>query len=146
MLVDMKISGASRKVLAQANRNGFFYVLDRANGKLLAANPYVKVNWADRDRHGHRQAGGVRGDEEACATVNDVEIWPSVLGGKNWTPMSWNPTTGLAYANTLNMSWPYQIAKQELQAAASGTSASNYARRHDAEERAARLPVRRSTR
>ncbi len=48
MLVDMKIDGATRKVLAQANRNGFFYVLDRANGKLLAANPYVKVNWADK--------------------------------------------------------------------------------------------------
>ena len=48
MLVDMKVDGAARKVLAQANRNGFFYVLDRANGKLLAANPYVKVNWADR--------------------------------------------------------------------------------------------------
>ena len=44
MLVDMKIDGKPRKVLAQANRNGFFYVLDRANGKLLAANPYVKVN------------------------------------------------------------------------------------------------------
>ena len=40
-------------------------------------------------------------------------MWPSVLGGKNWTPMSWNPSTGLAYANTLNMSWPYQIAKQD---------------------------------
>ena len=48
MLVDLKVNGEKRKVLAQANRNGFFYVLDRANGKLLAANPYVKVNWADR--------------------------------------------------------------------------------------------------
>ena len=36
-----------------------------------------------------------------------------MLGGKNWKPMSWNPATGLAYANTLNMSWPYQIAKQD---------------------------------
>jgi alcohol dehydrogenase (cytochrome c) len=42
-----------------------------------------------------------------------VEIFPSVLGGKNWTPMSWNPSTGLAYANTLNISWPYQLAKPE---------------------------------
>jgi glucose dehydrogenase len=48
MLVDLRIDGRTRKVLAQANRNGFFYVLDRADGKLLAANPYVKVNWADR--------------------------------------------------------------------------------------------------
>ena len=112
MLVDMKIAGATRKVLAQANRNGFFYVLDRANGKLLAANPYVKVNWADKID----MATGKPVESEATKKVRngeDVEIWPSVLGGKNWTPMSWNPTTGLAYANTLNMSWPYQIVKQD---------------------------------
>ena len=112
MLVDIDVNGSKRKVLAQANRNGFFYVLDRANGKLLAANPYVKVNWADKiDMVTGRPV-------ESAATKKvrageDVEIWPSVLGGKNWTPMSWNPATGLAYANTLEMSWPYQIAKPE---------------------------------
>jgi len=108
MLVEIK----GRKVLAQANRNGFFYVLDRANGKLLAANPYVKVNWADKID----LATGKPVESAATKKVRageDVEIWPSVLGGKNWTPMSWNPTTGLAYANTLNMSWPYQIVKQD---------------------------------
>ena len=112
MLVDMKVGGQTRKVLAQANRNGFFYVLDRANGKLLAANPYVKVNWADKID----MATGKPVESEATKKVRageDVQIWPSVLGGKNWTPMSWNPATGLAYANTLNMSWPYQIAKQD---------------------------------
>jgi alcohol dehydrogenase (cytochrome c) len=112
MLVDMKIGGQTRKVLAQANRNGFFYVLDRANGKLLAANPYVKVNWADKID----MATGRPVESEATKKVRageDVQIWPSVLGGKNWTPMSWNPATGLAYANTLNMSWPYQLAKQD---------------------------------
>jgi alcohol dehydrogenase (cytochrome c) len=112
MLVDLKVNGQTRKVLAQANRNGFFYVLDRANGKLLAANPYVKVNWADRidlatgkpvfsAKYNSVMAGG------------DEEISPSVLGGKNWMPMSWNPATGLAYANTLNLSWPYKFAKPE---------------------------------
>jgi len=108
MLVEIK----GRKVLAQANRNGFFYVLDRTNGKLLAANPYVKVNWADKID----MATGKPVESAATKKVRngeDVEIWPSVLGGKNWTPMSWNPGTGLAYANTLNMSWPYQIAKQD---------------------------------
>ena len=112
MLVDLKIDGQNRKVLAQANRNGFFYVLDRANGKLLAANPYVKVNWADKID----MVTGRPVESEATKKVRagaDVEIWPSVLGGKNWTPMSWNPATGLAYANTLEMSWPYQIAKPE---------------------------------
>ncbi len=112
MLVDMKINGATRKVLAQANRNGFFYVLDRANGKLLAANPYVKVNWADKID----LATGRPVESAVTKKMREgegVEIWPSVLGGKNWTPMSWNPATGLAYANTLNMSWPYKLAKQD---------------------------------
>ena len=112
MLVDIKVDGQNRKVLAQANRNGFFYVLDRANGKLLAANPYVKVNWADKiDLASGRPVESA--ETKKVRAGEDVTIWPSVLGGKNWTPMSWNPATGLAYANTLEMSWPYQIAKPE---------------------------------
>jgi alcohol dehydrogenase (cytochrome c) len=112
MLVDLKIDGVQRKVLAQANRNGFFYVLDRANGKLLAANPYVKVNWADKID----MATGRPVESAVFKRIRaggDEEVFPSVLGGKNWNPMSWNPATGLAYANTLNMSWPYQLAKPE---------------------------------
>ena len=112
MLVDMKINGANRKVLAQANRNGFFYVLDRANGKLLAANPYVKVNWADKiDMATGRPVESAV--TKSARAGGDVEVFPSVIGGKNWTPMSWNPATGLAYANTLNISWPYQLNKPE---------------------------------
>ena len=112
MLVDMKLNGQDRKVLAQANRNGFFYVLDRTNGKLLAANPYVKVNWADRiDMATGRPVESAQFKKVRAG--EDVEIWPSAIGGKNWQPMSWNPATGLAYANTLNMSFPYQIAKPE---------------------------------
>ena len=112
MLVDMKIDGAMRKVLIQANRNGFFYVLDRANGKLLAANPYIKVNWADRID----MATGKPVDSEVTKRIRaggDEVVFPSVIGGKNWNPMSWNPATGLAYGNTFNMSWPYQLAKPE---------------------------------
>ncbi len=112
MLIDLKVDGSMRKVLAQANRNGFFYVLDRATGKLLAANPYVKVNWADKID----MASGRPVESAVFKRVRaggDEEIFPSVLGGKNWEPMSWNPATGLAYANTLNISWPYQIAKPE---------------------------------
>jgi len=112
MLLDMKVNGKVRKVLAQANRNGFFYVLDRANGELLAANPYVKVNWAERIDLKTGRPVLTEVDRRARAG-EDVEIFPSVLGGKNWTPMSWNPATGLAYANTLNISWPYQLAKPE---------------------------------
>ena len=112
MLVDLKINGEKKKTLLQANRNGFFYVLDRTNGKLLAANPYVKVNWADRiDLASGRP---VESDvTKAIRAGEDKEVFPSVLGGKNWTPMAWNPKNGLAYANTLNISWPYQLTKAE---------------------------------
>ena len=112
MLVDMKIGGAVRKTLIQANRNGFFYVLDRTNGKLLAANPYVKVNWADRID----MATGRPVESAATKSVRaggDEHIFPSIIGGKNWNPMSWNPATGLAYGNTFNMSWPYKLVKPE---------------------------------
>ena len=91
MLVDMTIEGKPRKVLMQANRNGFFYVLDRANGKLIAANPYVKVNWADQHRPEDRPPVESEVDQGGARAAKNVEIWPSVLGGKNWTPMSWNP-------------------------------------------------------
>jgi alcohol dehydrogenase (cytochrome c) len=112
MLVEIKIDGKPRKVLAQANRNGFFYVLDRTSGKLLAANPYVKVNWADKiDMATGRPVESAL--TKSVRAGGDEMIWPSVLGGKNWTPMSWNPATGLAYANTLNIAWPYQLAKPE---------------------------------
>ncbi|MBP6903289.1 MAG: PQQ-dependent dehydrogenase, methanol/ethanol family [Burkholderiaceae bacterium] len=114
MLVDIKVAGKPglTKALVQANRNGFFYVLDRANGKLLAANPYVKVNWADKID----LASGRPVESEVTKRIRagaDEMVWPSVLGGKNWTPMSWNPATGLAYGNTLNIAWPYQLAKPE---------------------------------
>ena len=112
MLIDMDIGGAKRKVLAQANRNGFFYVLDRTNGKLLAANPCMKVKWADKID----MATGLPVESEVFKRIRaggDEEVFPPVLGGKNWQPMSCNPTTTLAYANTLNISWPYQLAKPE---------------------------------
>ena len=112
MLVDMKIRGATHKVLMQANRNGFFYVLDRASGKLLAANPYTKVTWADRID----MKTGKPVESAATKSIRaggDEQIYPSIIGGKNWNPMSWNPSTGLAYGNTFNMSWPYKLAKPE---------------------------------
>lgn len=113
MLVDMEINGAQRKVLAQANRNGFFYVLDRTDGKLLAANPYIKnLNWADKiDLKTGRPV-----ESEVTKRVRSgskEEIWPSAIGGKNWNPMSWNPETKLAYANTFNFGFPYEQAKPE---------------------------------
>jgi alcohol dehydrogenase (cytochrome c) len=100
VLADLTVEGKPTKVLMDANRNGFFYVLDRTNGKLLAANPYVKVNWAssiDMTTGKPIETDVTRDAREG----KKVTVYPSILGGKNWEPMSYNPQTGFAYANTL---------------------------------------------
>ncbi|TPQ41904.1 PQQ-dependent dehydrogenase, methanol/ethanol family [Bradyrhizobium guangdongense] len=107
VLADMNVDGKPTKVLMDANRNGFFYVLDRTNGKLLAANPYVKVNWAT----GIDMKTGKPIETEVATGAREgkkVTVYPSILGGKNWEPMSFNPQTGLAYANTLNFGGKYK--------------------------------------
>jgi alcohol dehydrogenase (cytochrome c) len=100
VLADLTVEGKPTKVLMDANRNGFFYVLDRTNGKLLSANPYVKVNWAS----GIDMATGKPIETDVTRDAREgkkVTVYPSILGGKNWEPMSYNPQTGFAYANTL---------------------------------------------
>lgn len=112
ILAQIPIEGKQRKVIMQANRNGFFYVLDRATGELLAANPFVdKINWAK----GIDLETGRPIDTEMTTHVRNtpemteaVDVWPSALGGKNWMPMSFDPGTGLAYANTNNFGMPYR--------------------------------------
>jgi len=115
ILADIKVKGKPTKVLMDANRNGFFYVLDRTNGKLLAANAYVKVTWAKGiDMETGRP---VETDVAAKARAGEkVVVWPSILGGKNWEPMSFNPNTGLAYANTLNFGGHYKAIPAEYKA------------------------------
>jgi alcohol dehydrogenase (cytochrome c) len=107
VLADINVEGKPTKVLMDANRNGFFYVLDRTNGKLLAANPYVKVNWAT----GIDMKTGRPIETDVATGAREgqkVTVYPSILGGKNWEPMSFNPQTGLAYANTLAFGGKYK--------------------------------------
>ncbi|MDF0519224.1 methanol/ethanol family PQQ-dependent dehydrogenase [Bradyrhizobium yuanmingense] len=107
VLADVNIDGKPTKTLMNANRNGFFYVLDRTNGKLLAANPYVKVNWAT----GIDMKTGRPIETDVSKDAREgkkVTVYPSILGGKNWEPMSFNPQTGLAYANTLAFGGRYK--------------------------------------
>ncbi|MEP4196357.1 MAG: PQQ-dependent dehydrogenase, methanol/ethanol family [Aliishimia sp.] len=91
-----------QKVLMQANRNGFFYVINRETGKLIAANKFVdRVNWAD----GIDIASGrpVESDvSEKLRAGEQVEYWPSALGGKNWSHMAFDGDRGTAFINTLN--------------------------------------------
>ena len=97
VLADLQIGGQSRKVMIQANKNGFLYVLDRTNCELIAANPYVRVNWATHidldtgrpvltDLYNQFIAG------------EEVSIWPS--RGSNAVPIAFNPNTGLVYTSS----------------------------------------------
>jgi alcohol dehydrogenase (cytochrome c) len=108
VLADMNVGGQPRKVVMQASRNGFFYVLDRTNGKLLAANKYVKVTWADRI---DMETGRPVWSEDTKKILNGVakiQNWPYIGGGTNWFPMSYSPLTGLAYVNTMNIGVEYE--------------------------------------
>ena len=99
MLADMEIDGKMRKVIMQAPKNGFFYVLDRQTGELLRANPYVTVNWAS---HIDMETGRpVENPDKDFLTGDSQWILPGPLGGHNWQSMSYNPNTGLVYIPAL---------------------------------------------
>ncbi|MFG1304715.1 PQQ-dependent dehydrogenase, methanol/ethanol family [Xanthobacter autotrophicus] len=93
-LATLAIDGAPRKILMQAPKNGFFYVIDRVNGKLISVNNYVDVNWAtgyDLD------TGRPIENPSARYPVGKQVVIPGALGAHNWQPMAFNPQTGLAY-------------------------------------------------
>ena len=108
VLADLTIGGMPRKVLMQAARNGFFYVLDRSSGKLLAANKYVKVTWADRVDMKTGRPVWSEDTKKILTGVAKIQNWPAINGGTNWFPMSYSPITGLAYVNTNNMGVEYE--------------------------------------
>ena len=116
VLADLPINGTNTKALMQANRNGFFYVLDRSNGKLLSATQYAKkVNWAS----GIDMKTGRPIDTPMTAALRKTEehtefidVWPSAFGGKNWMPMSFDPGRKLAYFNTINLGMKVKYVKQ----------------------------------
>ncbi|MEB2785581.1 PQQ-dependent dehydrogenase, methanol/ethanol family [Algoriphagus persicinus] len=94
ILADIEINGGMKKVLMQAPKNGFFYVIDRTNGKLISADPYTYVNWAK----GVDITSGrpIETDFSRYTNVNAM-IAPSAVGGHNWQPMAFNPKTKLVY-------------------------------------------------
>jgi len=97
VLADIRIGGQLRKVMIQANKNGFLYVLDRTNCKLIAAHPYVKVNWATGiDLTTGRPV--LTDLQKKFLAGEKVEIWPS--RGTNAVPIAFNPSTGHIYAAT----------------------------------------------
>jgi alcohol dehydrogenase (cytochrome c) len=98
VLVDAQWQGQPRKLLLHANRNGFFYVLDRTNGKLLHATPLVKkISWAK----GIGPDGRPILNPNQIPTEQGTRICPALEGATNWFSTSYNPTTKLYYVQTL---------------------------------------------
>ena len=98
VLVDTDWKGKPRKLLLQANRNGFFYVLDRVDGKLLLAEPFVhKMTWASKIGPTGRPVL----NPDQSPTDKGTRVCPSVIGATNWWSASFNPATGLYYVQTL---------------------------------------------
>lgn len=105
-LADLTIGGKPRKVLMQAPKNGFFYVIDRVTGQLIGADPYVKVTWASRidlktgrpiETPGARYPNGTTAD-----------IWPSGgIGGHSTMPMAYSPQTRLVYIPAVDLRYRY---------------------------------------
>jgi alcohol dehydrogenase (cytochrome c) len=108
ILADLTINGHSAKVLLQAGRNGFYYVVDRKTGQLISANPYVKVTWAtsiDKET-GHPEWSETT--KKAIAYNEEIETWPHISGGTNWYPSSFDPRTNTAYVNTTDYGMKYK--------------------------------------
>ena len=98
LLLNADWQGQPRKLLVQANRNGFLYVLDRTTGKLLLAKPLVKkLTWAKEIQADGRPLM----NPNQNPTVEGNLICPSVVGGANFFSTSFNPATGLFYVNTM---------------------------------------------
>lgn len=107
VLADIPINGQLRKVMIQTNKNGFLYVVDRTNCKLIAAHPYVKVNWATHiDMATGRPV--LTDVQQRFVAGQEVEIWPS--RGTNAVPVAFDPNTRLIYATTWNVARIQKLA------------------------------------
>ncbi len=99
VLADLEIDGRIVKAMLHAPKNGFFYVIDRANGKLVSAEPFADVSWASHIDMATGRPVEVPGARyEESSTI----ITPGPLGAHNWPSMSFNPETGLAYIPTIH--------------------------------------------
>jgi quinohemoprotein ethanol dehydrogenase len=109
-LAELTIDGVKTKVLMQAPKNGFFYVLDRTSGKLLSAKNFVPVNWAS-----HIDLATGRPVENKENLYSDTEgkvVIPAHFAAHNWQPMSFSPLTGLVYIPAQETAWVYSHSKE----------------------------------
>jgi alcohol dehydrogenase (cytochrome c) len=114
VMADLAIGGTKTPVIMKADRNGFFYCLDRRSGKLLSADTFVKTTWAKSID----LTTGLPVEDtlfRVTKTNKATGIFPSVLGGKNWQPMSYNPNTGLVYIPANNVGMDLKAADVSFQ-------------------------------
>src|SRR5882672_12590146 len=104
VLADLKIDGRVRKVLMQAPKNGFFYVLDRATGELISATKFAPNYWAS---HVDLRTGRPVINPAAYYDLDPVLLTPAPTGAHNWNPMSYSPLTGLVYFPVQEVWLPY---------------------------------------
>ena len=107
VLADIEVDGKTRKVMIQANKNGFLYVVDRTDCALIAAHPYVKVNWAT---HIDLDTGRPVLTDLYTRFLEgeEVAIWPS--RGSNAVPIAFNPNNGLVYTSSWHVPRIQQLA------------------------------------
>ncbi len=110
VLIDLDVKGRKVKAVVQADRNGFFYALDRTNGKLLHAAPYTKVTWATGIGADGRPLG-VPGLEPS---ETGVKVCPGLGGGHNWSATAYSPQTQLVYFGSTDGCALFYRNKQEF--------------------------------
>ena len=105
ILADLEIEGANRKVIMQAPKNGFFYVLDRETGEFISANNFVPINWAT---HVDPDTGRPVENPDARYSGKTPHLQlPGPLGAHNWHPMAYSPDSGLVYIPAQEAPWVY---------------------------------------
>ena len=110
--VPVLVDEGDRHLIMQANRNGFFYVIDRASGKLLSATPYGRVTWSNS-----KDASGVPIErKEASPTLTGVPVCPGALGATNWFSPTYDPQTKLFYVSAREQCDIFSTAPQPYEA------------------------------
>ncbi len=111
VLAELEFDGSPRKVIMQAPKNGFYYVLDRETGELLSAEPFIPINWAEKvDITTGKPVETGQGEY----FYEPKMIFPSPLGGHNWHPMAFNPETGLVYIPATEVAAVYVMPEAEF--------------------------------
>jgi PQQ-dependent dehydrogenase (methanol/ethanol family) len=109
VLADLNISGAKTPVYMKADRNGFFYVVNREKGRIVSAEKYVPTNWASKIDIATGKP--VEDPDKRPGPGHPVKnVCPNLIGGKNWQPMSFNPDTGLVYIPTNNVCMDWSVS------------------------------------